>query len=165
MSSHLRPLLRPPIMDGLAHLPKPSWNDEACNFLSQYSYTCRFSKSSFLNPHFLGSRKYFAFKINRLVTIWLKGCQVTWVHFCGHQCNNGRVSWYQTSWNNSFYHCTHKYVSNGILLPNLFWPTVRENCSSDRGKLAENLQKFWDHQNNLFKQWKVWTIFGNRMLF
>ena len=30
---------------------------------------------------------------------------------------------------------------------------------------AENLQNFWDHQNNLFKQWKVRTISGNRMLF
>ena len=30
---------------------------------------------------------------------------------------------------------------------------------------AENFQKFWDHKNNLFKQWKVRTIFGNRMLF
>ena len=25
--------------------------------------------------------------------------------------------------------------SNGILLPKLFWPTVRKNCSSDREKL------------------------------
>ena len=24
---------------------------------------------------------------------------------------------------------------NGILLPKLFWPTVRKNCSSDREKL------------------------------
>ena len=24
---------------------------------------------------------------------------------------------------------------NGILLPKLFWPTVRKNCSSDRKKL------------------------------
>ena len=24
---------------------------------------------------------------------------------------------------------------------------------------AKNLQTFWDHQNNLFKQWKVGTIF------
>ena len=31
--------------------------------------------------------------------------------------------------------------NNGILLPKLFWPTVRKNCSSDR----ENFQKFWDH--------------------
>ena len=144
---------------------------------------------------------------------------------------------------------------NGILLPKLFWHTVRKNCSSDRKKLlkfeaegrefakilqsleqfvqkfvwlftpgfilllsrthsfhrsmnfqgklyfhfgdldfkacafvqmvfwyqnssdllwekkwnsrlkAENLQKFWDHLNNLFKQWKVRTISGNRMLF
>ena len=37
----------------------------------------------------------------------------------------------------------------GILLPKLFWPTVRKNCSSDQEKLlkfmAENLQTFWDH--------------------
>ena len=31
-------------------------------------------------------------------------------------------------------------VSNGILLPKLFWPSMRKNCSSK----AENLQKFWD---------------------
>ena len=30
---------------------------------------------------------------------------------------------------------------------------------------AENLQKFWNHLNNLFKQWKFKTISGNRMLF
>ena len=28
---------------------------------------------------------------------------------------------------------------NGILLPKLFWPTLRRNCSSDREK------KIWDH--------------------
>ena len=28
-------------------------------------------------------------------------------------------------------------VQNGILLPKLFWPTVRKNCSSDRGKLLK----------------------------
>ena len=47
---------------------------------------------------------------------------------------------------------------NGILLPKLFWPTVRKNCPWDREK------RFWDHKNNLFKQWKVRTIFGNGML-
>ena len=26
---------------------------------------------------------------------------------------------------------------NGILLPKLFWPTVRKKCSSDRGKTFE----------------------------
>ena len=26
------------------------------------------------------------------------------------------------------------YNVNGILLPKLFWPTVRKNCSSDREK-------------------------------
>ena len=30
---------------------------------------------------------------------------------------------------------------------------------------AENLQNFWDHKNNLFKQWKVRSIFGSRMVF
>ena len=30
---------------------------------------------------------------------------------------------------------------------------------------AENFQNFWDHYNNLFEQWKVRTICGNRMLF
>ena len=30
---------------------------------------------------------------------------------------------------------------------------------------AENLQNFWDHEDNLFKQWKVRTNFGNKMLF
>ena len=43
------------------------------------------------------------------------------------------------------------------------------NCYSDWEKLlkfeAENLQNVWDHMTNLFKQWKVRTVFGNRMLF
>ena len=30
---------------------------------------------------------------------------------------------------------------------------------------AETLQNFWDCKNNLSKQWKVRTIFGNRILF
>ena len=30
---------------------------------------------------------------------------------------------------------------------------------------AENLENFWDHLNNLSKQWKVRTISGSRMLF
>ena len=30
-----------------------------------------------------------------------------------------------------------KRTSNGILLPKLFWPTVRKNCSSDREKLLK----------------------------
>ena len=40
---------------------------------------------------------------------------------------------------------------NGILLPKLFWPTVRKNCSNDREKLlkfeaeAEILQNFWGY--------------------
>ena len=30
--------------------------------------------------------------------------------------------------------------------------------------IENNFSKCWDHWNNLFKQWKVRTIFGNRML-
>ena len=30
-----------------------------------------------------------------------------------------------------------KILNNGILLPKLFWPTVRKNCSSDREKLLK----------------------------
>ena len=30
---------------------------------------------------------------------------------------------------------------------------------------AENLQNFWNYLNNLCKQWKVRTFFGNRMFF
>ena len=60
---------------------------------------------------------------------------------------------------------------HGILLPKLFWPTVRKivlviekNFWNSRLK-AENLQISWDCLNNLFKQWKVRTISGNRMFF
>ena len=43
-----------------------------------------------------------------------------------------------------------KKVINGILLPKLFWPTVRKNCSCDQENFwnsrlrAKNLQKIWD---------------------
>ena len=51
---------------------------------------------------------------------------------------------------------------NGILLPKLFWPTVRKNCSSN----LEKLLKFEaELLGSLFKQSKVRTIFGNNMLF
>ena len=53
---------------------------------------------------------------------------------------------------------------NGILLPKLLWPIVRKivlviekNFWNSRLK-AENLQNFWDHQNNSFEQWKVRLI-------
>ena len=60
---------------------------------------------------------------------------------------------------------------NGILLPKLFWPIVRKKCSSDWEKLLKFEAEGWEFakcfrsQNNLFKQWKVRAIFGNRMLF
>ena len=43
-------------------------------------------------------------------------------------------------------------------------PVIEKTFWNSRLK-AENLQNFWDHLNNLFKQWKVRTISGNRMFF
>ena len=55
----------------------------------------------------------------------------------------------------------------GILLPKLFWSTVRKNCSSDWEKLLKFEAEGWEFAKlqTFFKQWKVRTIFGNRMLF
>ena len=38
---------------------------------------------------------------------------------------------------------------NGILLPKLFWPTVRKNCSSDREKLLKFETEDWEFVNFL----------------
>ena len=72
-------------------------------------------------------------------------------------------------YNGDFANILYSLLGNGtILLPKLFWPTVRKNCASDREKLLKieaegrEFAKFWDHLNNLFKQR---TIFGNRMHF
>ena len=35
---------------------------------------------------------------------------------------------------------------NGILLPKLFWPTVRKNCSSDQEKLLKFEAKGWEFE-------------------
>ena len=42
----------------------------------------------------------------------------------------------------AFIYVTGNYCNalNGILLPKLFWPTVRKNCSSDREKVAKVLR-------------------------
>ena len=58
---------------------------------------------------------------------------------------------------------------NGILLPQIsYWQkiviVIERNFWNSRPS-ASNFQKFWDDQSNLFKQWKVGTIFGNRMFF
>ena len=63
----------------------------------------------------------------------------------------------------------NKYIL-GILLPKLFWPTVRKNGSSDWEKILKFKTEGREFAKILrsleqFKQWKVRTIFGNRMLF
>ena len=62
----------------------------------------------------------------------------------------------------------NKCLNNGILLPKLFWPAVRKKCSSDTNSKFE--AKGWEFSKFLrsleqFKQRKVRTIFGNRILF
>ena len=69
----------------------------------------------------------------------------------------------KTSWLFQLTPARYWYFVTKIVLTHC---TVWRNCSSDWEKLlkfrlkAENLQKIWDHKNNLFKQWKVRTIFG-----
>ena len=66
-----------------------------------------------------------------------------------------------------------KIRSNGVLLPKLFWPTVRKKCSSDREKLLQFEAECWEFANiwRLLKQFiqtvqcKVRTIFGKVQLF
>ena len=41
---------------------------------------------------------------------------------------------------------------------------IKKNFGNSRLK-AENLQNFWDQENNLFEHCKVRTTFGNKMLF
>ena len=94
---------------------------------------------------------------------------------------------------NSTFSCTQTVLSsyflrrpqNFAIAPSYFWRYLKmvfchQNCSdllwekivlvieknfwNSRLK-AKNFQKFWDHFNNLFKQWKVRTISGNRTLF
>ena len=64
-------------------------------------------------------------------------------------------------------HCLH----SGILLPKLFWSTLRKkilvinkNFWNSRLK-TENLHNFLNHMNNLFKLWKVRTILETELLF
>ena len=62
-------------------------------------------------------------------------------------------------------------AGTGILLPKLFWPTVRKNCSSEREKLlkfeAENQEfsKILRSLEQFIQTVKGQNIFGNRMLF
>ena len=46
-------------------------------------------------------------------------------------------------------------AKNGILLPKLFWPTVRKNCSRDREKSL----KFEAEGREFAKKFKLWEQF------
>ena len=59
-------------------------------------------------------------------------------HKINHKWKNGQCweNWCENYKLRSTYFENRKY-RNGILLPKLFWPTVRKNCSSDREKLLK----------------------------
>ena len=42
---------------------------------------------------------------------------------------------------------SRKQTRNGILLPKLFWPTVRKNCSSDRENVLITGESNFDERN------------------
>ena len=84
---------------------------------------------------------------SRSWTIWwwidcCCSCIPQWWHWCwGWNCKQRDRIFSEVSFLNEI----------GILLPKLFWPTVRKNCSSDQKSFwnsrlkAENFQKFWGH--------------------
>jgi hypothetical protein len=59
----------------------------------------------------------------------------------------------------------------GILLPKLFWPTLRKNCSSDWEELLkfeaedQEFEHFFKSLEELIQAMKGQYKFGNRMLF
>ena len=60
---------------------------------------------------------------------------------------------------------------NGILLPKLFWPTVRKNCSGDREKLLKFKAEDREFSKNLrsleqfFQKVKGQNFFWKEILF
>ena len=72
------------------------------------------------------------------------------------------LDWFFSSWNEE--EMVFCYQNCSDLLWEKIVLVIEKNFWNSRLK-AENFQNFWNHFNNLFKQWKVRTIFGNRMLF
>ena len=50
-----------------------------------------------------------------------------------------------------------RFLNSGILLPKLFWPTRRKNCSSDREKLLKYEAEGWEVAK--FSIILVWGMF------
>ena len=64
---------------------------------------------------------------------------IEWINTDSIVCSEVRVyikqEWHvQAIWT---WNGNHSSIRNGILLPKLFWPTVRKNCSSDREKVLK----------------------------
>ena len=64
--------------------------------------------------------------------------------------DNRNRKWLLKQWQNENIACNKKAVRNGILLPKVFWSTVKKKISSDREfflnfETERRMQKFWDH--------------------
>ena len=64
--------------------------------------------------------------------------------------DNRNRKWLLKQWQNENIACNKKAVRNGILLPKVFWSTVKKKFPSDREfflnfETERRMQKFWDH--------------------
>ena len=102
-------------------------------------------------------------------------CQYKYMSNTSSEKSNSNLKYYQNVKNSSIVsHVTFHFWKSCVWGPEMVF--FYQNCSyllrekivlvieknvwNSRLK-AENLQNFWDRMNNLFKQWKVRTIFGN----
>ena len=126
----------PPLGCIYYRLLKVAFSESAIRFSSHFLKKNTFNKFAYLSlVKYIGTHSK---KMKVVLKIWTQS-----KHF------------WTSRWN--------RYVSC-ILLSKLIWPIVGKNVFvivknfwNSRLK-AEDLQKFWDHSNNSFKQWKVRTI-------
>ena len=90
-----------------------------------------------------------------LITKYFIFCTRYWIIF--RQCNEGMVFAPELQMIFCYQNCSDLlWEKNAQVINKNFWNSRPS---------ASNFQTFWDHLNNLFQQWKVRTISGNRMLF
>ena len=127
-------------------------------FLEQNKHFIILNLYSNLNFHFLGEvmTRQPRFEINRplVISILLYFISiVSWFHSISKKSG----IWIKLPKMVLCYQNCFELICEKIVL------LIEKNCWNLRLK-AKNLQNFWDHLNNLFRQWNVRTIFGNRML-
>ena len=133
----------------LSLLPLPFWN--TFFFLKPHSIFVRYWSIVFTRKiqNFLWSDKWSVDKIRVFLNSKSKNCNPHFIKPIINQFYILMVFCYRNC--------------SDLLWEKIVW-VIEKNFWNLRLK-AENLQKFWDHSNNLFKQLKVRTISGNRMLF